>query len=69
MTKTFFLILLAFLGGGLPVRGKTDKGSDNSGKITVAVYYFPNYHTNDARNIKNKGEEVKGAGCWVLGPG
>ena len=23
--------------------------------ITVAVYYFPNYHTNDSRNIINKG--------------
>jgi len=24
-------------------------------KITVAAYYFPNYHTDDARNIQNKG--------------
>jgi hypothetical protein len=24
-------------------------------KITVAAYYFPNYHTGDARNNKNKG--------------
>ena len=24
-------------------------------KITVATYYFPNYHTDDARNIQNKG--------------
>jgi hypothetical protein len=25
------------------------------GKITVAAYYFPNYHTDDPRNIANKG--------------
>jgi len=26
-------------------------------KITVAAYYFPNYHTDDARNIQNKGKD------------
>ena len=25
-------------------------------KITVAAYYFPNYHTDDARNTEFKGE-------------
>ena len=25
-------------------------------KITVAAYYFPNYHTDDARNAAFKGE-------------
>jgi hypothetical protein len=27
----------------------------NHNKITVAAYYFPNYHTDDPRNIINKG--------------
>ncbi len=27
----------------------------NSNKITVAAYYFPNYHTDDPRNVINKG--------------
>ena len=31
-------------------------GNDSaSPKITVAAYYFPNYHTGDRRNIQNKG--------------
>jgi hypothetical protein len=29
----------------------------NQNKITVAAYYFPNYHTDDPRNIINKGPE------------
>jgi hypothetical protein len=47
----FLLILSAFyaLGNG---REKSSSGHD---KITVAAYYFPNYHTGDARNNKNKG--------------
>lgn len=28
---------------------------NDSNKITVAAYYFPNYHTDDPRNIVNKG--------------
>lgn len=42
-----FLLFPAFLSG---------KKSDVS-KITVAAYYFPNYHTNDPRNIQNKGAD------------
>jgi len=41
--------------------GKKDK--TDSDQITVAAYYFPNYHTDDARNIKNKG---KGWSEWEL---
>lgn len=41
--------------------GKKDKL--NSDQITVAAYYFPNYHADDARNIKNKG---KGWSEWEL---
>jgi hypothetical protein len=32
-------------------------GQTKSDKIFVAAYYFANYHTNDARNIKTKGKE------------
>jgi hypothetical protein len=31
------------------------KNSSGSNEITVAAYYFPNYHTDDSRNIINKG--------------
>ncbi len=34
---------------------QTTGSSNDTGKITVAAYYFPNYHTGDARNINNKG--------------
>ena len=36
---------------------KTEKKKADSSKITVAAYYFPNYHTNDARNIKTLGTD------------
>ena len=45
-------ILLAILTACNTGR-KTDT---NSSKITVAAYYFPNYHTNDPKNINTKGE-------------
>lgn len=35
--------------------GKTIQKNNDAGKITVAAYYFPNYHTNDTRNIKTMG--------------
>ena len=44
------------------------KVKSNQDEITVACYYFPNYHTDDPRNIINKGpgwsewELVKAAG-------
>ncbi len=49
LNLTFFIPSL--LAGNAPkVKSKTEK-------ITVAAYYFPNYHTNDPRNIINKGED------------
>jgi hypothetical protein len=36
------------------VKTAAEKQKDKN-KITVAAYYFPNYHTDDPRNIKNKG--------------
>ncbi|MEI6141396.1 MAG: glycoside hydrolase family 99-like domain-containing protein [Mariniphaga sp.] len=49
LNLAFFLPSL--LAGDAPkVKSKTEK-------ITVAAYYFPNYHTNDPRNILNKGAD------------
>lgn len=41
---------------GTVFAGETDAGS-NPGKITVASYYFGNYHPGDSRNTRNKGKE------------
>jgi hypothetical protein len=57
MSKTILLLLLtSFLVPEL-INGKEPKKDHNSEKITVAAYYFANYHTNDLRNIKNKGAD------------
>ena len=56
MTKTILLQLIIFLLIPFPGIGKTEKVPEKEAKITVAAYYFPNYHTNDPRNIKNKGQ-------------
>jgi len=37
------------------ISGKEKGIADSYPKFTIAAYYFPNYHTNDARNITNKG--------------
>lgn len=50
MKNLFFLVMVLFLVPKFLSAGK----ADNS-KITVASYYFPNYHTGDSRNEKNKG--------------
>ncbi len=39
----------------LAISGKEKGLADSYPKFTIAAYYFPNYHTNDARNIANKG--------------
>ena len=56
MTKAILLQLVIFLFFPFLTNGKTEKVPEKGAKITVAAYYFPNYHTNDPRNIKNKGE-------------
>ena len=48
----FFLVIAVFIvscNSGI-------KNQNASGKIIVAAYYFPNYHTGDPRNMKNLGE-------------
>ena len=53
MIKLFFsacilcLLVISCSQGG--------KKTEDPGKITVAAYYFPNYHTGDPRNELNKG--------------
>ena len=37
------------------ISGKEKGLADSNNKFTIAAYYFPNYHTNDTRNITNKG--------------
>jgi len=55
MKKTMLLSLtICFLYHTLTA-GNIPKKDTDSAKITIAAYYFPNYHTNDARNIINKG--------------
>ena len=55
------IILLISLVACEP-KNKTINHSENEG-ITVAAYYFPNYHTDDPRNINLKG---KGWSEWEL---
>ena len=55
MSKVNFIILAIYLSSPLIISGKTPDGEGKTEKITVASYYFANYHTNDPRNIKNKG--------------
>jgi hypothetical protein len=50
MKKLFFLSLYILVLPGILFAQKAAKS-----KITVASYYFPNYHTGDARNDQNKG--------------
>ena len=51
------IILITLIAACSP-KNKTDKYNDSGDKdeITVAAYYFPNYHTDDPRNVKLKGE-------------
>jgi len=57
MSKLYIIILaICFLSPVLTF-GKTLSGKQKPAKINVAAYYFANYHTNDPRNIKNKGAE------------
>ncbi len=52
---TVYLLILTLIPyNQLDGQNLTIKKSDEP--ITVAAYYFPNYHTNDPRNVKNKGE-------------
>ena len=50
------LVILALFLPSL-MAGNAPKAKSKTEKITVAAYYFPNYHTNDPRNIKNKGAD------------
>ena len=57
MNKPILVLLsLAFFIPSL-LAGNAPKVKSKTEKITVAAYYFPNYHTNDPRNIINKGAD------------
>ena len=57
MNKPILVLLsLAFFIPSL-LAGNAPKVKSKTEKITVAAYYFPNYHTNDPRNINNKGAD------------
>ncbi len=56
---SIFLPLVLFCSWGF-AQENAPKPSD---RLTVAAYYFPNYHTGDPRNEKNKG---KGWAEWEL---
>jgi hypothetical protein len=57
MNKFYFFLLISviLLIIIFPVKAKNQKIKLND-EITVAAYYFPNYHTGDPRNDKNMGE-------------
>jgi len=57
MMKPKFLALLICFSFPVLMTGKIIPKNGDSSKITVASYYFPNYHTNDPRNIQNKGAD------------
>src|SRR5262245_56982986 len=48
----YFLALVASVGAAVPGAAQTHEART----ITVASYYFGNYHPGDPRNLKNKGE-------------
>lgn len=56
LAKIMLLAFLVFVTIHVQSKNKTDK-------ITVAAYYFPNYHTDDPRNVQQKG---KGWAEWEL---
>lgn len=56
MKHTLFALIIYLLLSSF-LSEKTEKKKADSSKITVAAYYFPNYHTNDARNIKTLGTD------------
>ena len=57
MLKINFSLIFVILILPLITSGKSNQENIAKNKITVAAYYFPNYHTNDPRNIVNKGKD------------
>ena len=57
MIKTILLLLGSSFLIPSVLPGQAPGKNSAPGKITVAAYYFPNYHTGDVRNIKNKGKD------------
>jgi hypothetical protein len=51
-----FILLLGIIFLVACGSGKKEQNTFKENKITIAAYYFPNYHTDDPRNIEIKGE-------------
>ena len=52
--KSLILLISVFVFLSCNVKKTAVKPEE---KITVAAYYFPNYHTGDPRNDSNKGKD------------
>jgi hypothetical protein len=61
--KTILLWLSTVLSFGFVQEKKAKSDVETSNRITVACYYFPNYHPGDPRNERQKG---KGWSEWNL---
>ncbi|MBN2861858.1 MAG: glycoside hydrolase family 99-like domain-containing protein, partial [Bacteroidales bacterium] len=55
MKKVIILLIGSLLTMCSSRQNEQKNKISNSDKITVAAYYFPNYHTGDPRNNVNKG--------------
>ena len=53
--KNILFVLIFCLCYSSFLYGKTIQKNTDNGKITIAAYYFPNYHTDDTRNIRALG--------------
>lgn len=63
MNKTLFFSIITMAGIICSCGHKQKSQETSSDEITVACYYFPNYHTGDPRNEVHKG---KGWSEWEL---
>lgn len=57
MNKIYFLSLFLIGVFSLPIQSSSKTKPSKKDKITVACYYFPDYHTGDARITKMKGAD------------
>ena len=54
--KIFTTIACSALAVAFASCGSSPKKTEDPDRITVACYYFPNYHTHDRRNDSLKGD-------------
>ena len=56
MKTTFIFLFISVLLILISCGGNQSTKKMKTDKLTVAAYYFPNYHTGEPRNMKNLGE-------------